>query len=144
LLLALLLQLAQWERVQPPILHQGSWQSCDSAERVLQHTEMRKVATPTYYKSYKFAPSYETVVVWELHMGPGNEFGLYVKPLDGEDHTHDGPDNLLGPDYRVTSEGTWRGKRQWIIPSLHLRIKIVAAGGSRTECESFYITVERQ
>jgi len=119
----LLAQLAVWEPVKPPTLHQGSWQSCDHAERVLEH---RVNGRP----------------VWELHLGPDDEFGLYQQPLNGEDHRHDGPDNLLGPSYRVTADGTWRGKRNWTVPSLHLWVSIVAAGGSREQCESFYVRVE--
>ena len=120
---ALVAQLAMWEPVRPPVLHQGSWQSCDNAERVLQHSVLGHV-------------------VWELHLGPGNEFALFNHEVPDEEDEHSSKENLLAPDMWVTSDGTWRGKRNWNIPSLRLWVSITAAGGSREECQSFYVRVE--
>jgi hypothetical protein len=120
----LVLQLAMWQRVEPPVLHQGSWQSCDHAERVLEHRKAGRL-------------------LWELHLGPDDEFALYKgEGPDGEDHTHDGPDNLLGPSYHVLDFSTYRADRTWTVPALHLQVNVVRAGGSRDECMSWWVRVE--
>lgn len=124
----LLLQLATWERVLPPVLHQGTWQSCDGEERTLEHWG---------FKGRRY------VELWELHMGPQDEFALYDRWVDG-DHAHDTPDNLLGEYYHINALPTMRGARQWSVPSLRLWLSIVRAGGSREECESYYIRIEQR
>ncbi len=116
----LLAQLAVWEPVKPPVQHQGYWQSCEGAERVLEHR------TNGYLN-------------WELHMGPADEFALYAFRVDG-DHNHGDKLNLLGTPHHDSLE-TWRGGRQWNIPSLHLWISVVRAGESKN-CDSFYIRIE--
>lgn len=123
-------QEAHWERVVPPILHQGNWQSCKDSdglwgERVLEHVQLG-------------------VYQWELHMGPEDEFALYAQKVDGPDHVHSEQDNLLGPAYRVGDVSTWRGKRNWSVSKLHLWLSITEAGGSRSDCRSFYIRIERK
>lgn len=118
-------QEAHWERVQAPILHQGTWQSCGHAERVLEHRALGKL-------------------VWSLHLGPDDEFALYAsgaEPEDG-DHSHATHANLLAPAYKVGSIATWRGKRSWSVARLRLWVDIVRAGGSRDECQSFFIRIE--
>lgn len=151
--LLLALQLVAWEDVKPPVLHQGYWQSCKQGdgtygERVLQHREIRKVKPSPHYKSgqanipFYGGVSYENVLLWELHMGPRDEFALYDHEVDGEDHNHD-TDNKLAPAYRIHAVNTLGGKRTWTVDSLHLWISITSAGGSRDACESFYIRIER-
>lgn len=123
----LVLQIVTWERVQPPVLHAGTWQSCDGEERVLEHRVLGRT-------------------LWSLHMGPNDEFALYrpgAEPPDG-DHDHEGTGNLLGPAYRVSMLSTYRGVRRWAISSLKLWISVVRAGGSRQECESFFIRIEEK
>lgn len=105
----------------------GSWQSCAQdgvyGERVYDRVE-------------------RGVHLWSLHMGPKDEFALYrgYGP-EGEDHEHN-VDNLLGTAFRVSDIDTWRGKRNWTVPSLKLHVNVVAAGGSRDECNSFVIKIE--
>ncbi len=123
MLFLLLAQLAVWEPVRPPVLHQGYWQSCDGAERVLERWVLGLLA-------------------WELHMGPRDEFALYVENVDGPDHTHDDKRNLLGAPSHDDLK-TWTGGRQWGIPELSLWISIVRAGGT-AGCDSFYIRIERK
>ena len=117
----LLVQLAVWQPVKPPVLHQGHWQSCDGSERVLEHRT-------------------NGVLQWELHLGPDDEFGLYVRKTDGE-HDHADPANLLAPGYRHEN----RAGRAWRIPSLRLWVSVVRGGGSRDECaaHAFYVRIER-
>jgi hypothetical protein len=118
----LLAQLAVWQPVRPPVLHQGHWQSCDHAERVLEHRVLGRL-------------------VWELHLGPDDEFGLYDHAVDG-DHDHGDRANLLAPGFRY--EG--RMGKAWTVPRLHLWVNVVRGGGSRDECaeHAFYVMVRQQ
>jgi hypothetical protein len=130
--LLVVLQLASFEAVQPPVLHQFSWQSCRQddgsyAELALQHTAIKGAAT---------------IIEWELHLGPRNEFALYDRVVNHPDDVaepHDSPDNLLMPQFRIEDQPSI-----WRVPSLHLRITGTRAGGSRDECDSFYLRIEKE
>jgi hypothetical protein len=106
---------------------EGHWQSCFSnaegkyEERVYDH-----VVNGTG----KF----------ELHMGPKREFAIF--PGIQDDHReHDQPENLLKPYEISVNETKKRAKKQWEIPSLNLVLTVALAGGSRTDCESWFITL---
>ncbi len=120
----LVLQLAFWSSVLPPVLHAGHWQSCDGEERVLDHAVLGKV-------------------LWSLHLGPGDEFALYKVPEPAEDD-HSGPRNLLGPAYHYHALPSRPG-RSWRLPSLHLWVNVVQGDGSRDECaeNAYYVRVEQ-
>lgn len=120
-MLLLLAQLVVWEPVKPPVQHQGFWQSCDHAERILEHR----------VNGY---------LVYEVHLGPDSEFGLYAFRVADGDHDHKGPLNLLTSPIADSME-TWRGARQWNIPSLKLWVSVVRAGESEN-CDSFYVRIE--
>lgn len=131
----LLLVLQLWTR-QPTegALLSGNWQSCQTdgvyGEKIYDHHE---------------SVGGKVVWLWSLHMGPQHEFALYVPasdPLDVENHSHSGGANLLGPNFMVESEFN-RGQRTWSFPKLGIWINIVRAGGSRDECESFFVLVRR-
>ena len=103
---------------------EGNWQSCREpdgqyGERVYDH-----VTGPGG--------------VFELHMGPRREFALFMGVQDAH-RDHDGPDNLLKP-YRVPLEAG-RAKQRWEVPSLNLALTATLAGGSRTDCESWFIVL---
>jgi hypothetical protein len=121
MMLLLLAQLAIWEVVKPPVLHQGWWQSCQAEERVLEH----RVAGH---------------LQWELHLGPADQFALYAFKVDGPDHSHEDSLNLLGTPHHDDLK-TWTGGRQWTVPSLRLWLSIVRAGGD-VGCDAFYIRIE--
>src|SRR5205085_178146 len=53
---------------------------------------------------------------------------------------HDSADNLLQP-YQVELQAS-RAKQRWEVPSLHVAFTVTLAGGSRTDCESWYILLE--
>jgi len=104
---------------------EGNWQSCREAdgrysERVYDHV----VAG---------------VGQFELHMGPRREFALFAGVVD-EHRDHESADNLLKP-FRVDLEAG-RAKQRWEIPSLNLAFTVTLAGGSRMECESWFIVLE--
>jgi hypothetical protein len=101
---------------------EGNWQSCREAdgqysERVYDHVV-------------------NGVPKFEVHMGPRREFAIFAGVQ--EDHReHDSPANLLQP-YRLNGEGNL-AQHEWKIPSLNLVFTATLAGGSRSDCESWYI-----
>lgn len=103
---------------------EGNWQSCREsdgqyAERIYDHV----------VNGSRF----------EVHLGPRREFAIFAGVQDAH-RDHDSPDNLLKP-YRVTLDGG-RAKQRWEIPSLNLSFAVNLAGGSRTDCESWYILLK--
>jgi hypothetical protein len=109
----------------PRKILEGSWWSCREAdgqygERVYDHVVSG---------GGKF----------EVHLGPRREFAIF-KGVQDEHRDHDSPDNLLKP-YRVAFEGG-RAKQRWEVPSLNLAFTVALAGGSRTDCESWFIVLE--
>jgi len=104
---------------------EGNWQSCRErdgqyAERVYDHVV-------------------NGVPVFEVHMGPRGEFAIF-KGIQDEHRDHESPDNLLKP-FRVPMLAG-RAKQRWEIPVLNLAMTVTLAGGSRTDCESWYVLLE--
>jgi hypothetical protein len=107
------------------VILEGNWQSCREfdgrySERIYDHVVNGEG---------KF----------ELHMGPYREFALF-KNVQEEHRAHDSPDNLLKP-YRLMLDAG-RAKQRWEIPSLNLALTATLAGGSRMDCESWFILLE--
>lgn len=128
--ISLLVALQLWTTTprKPPVILEGNWQSCPEgvsyAERVYEYR-------------------LNGVHKWELHMGPHDEFALFTTQVNDEDGSeHASVANLLGPAYHISDINTLRHDRTWKLPKLHLWINIVRAGGSRDDCESFYIRIE--
>jgi hypothetical protein len=102
---------------------EGHWQSCQEpstgryAERVYDHVV-------------------NGVPQFEVHLGPRREFAIFAGVQD-QHRDHEAPENLLKP-FRVSMEGT-RARRRWEIPSLNLAFTVALGGGSRTDCENWYI-----
>jgi hypothetical protein len=109
----------------PHNILEGNWQSCQDergryAERVYDHVV-------------------NGVAQFEVHLGPRREFAIFEGVQD--DHRdHDSPHNLLKP-FIVTMQGS-RAQRKWEIPSLKLQFTVTLGGGSRMDCESWYILLE--
>jgi hypothetical protein len=104
---------------------EGSWQSCREAdggysERVYDHVV-------------------NGVPRFEVHLGPRREFAVFAGVQD-EHRPHDSPDNLLQP-FKVELVDGLRASHDWKIPSLNLRFTVTLAGGSRSDCESWFITL---
>src|SRR3954471_6574571 len=104
---------------------EGNWQSCREAdgrysERVYDHVV-------------------NGVPRFEVHMGPRREFAIFEGVQD-EHRAHDSPANLLRP-YRLDVEGNL-AKHEWKIPSLDLVFTATLSGGSRGDCESWYVLLE--
>ena len=104
---------------------EGNWQSCRDrdgqyAERVYDHVV-------------------NGVGKYEVHMGPRREFAIFPGVQDVH-REHESPENLLKP-FRVAMDAG-RAKQRWDIPSLNLAFTVTLAGGSRTDCESWFILLE--
>lgn len=108
----------------PRNILEGNWQSCRQrdgsyTERIYDH-------------------HVGGVGVFELHLGPRREFALF-RGVQDEHRDHNSPDNLLTPHVVALEDG--RAIHRWEIPSLNLAFKVEMAGGSRMECESWFITL---
>ena len=106
----------------PKNILEGNWQSCREpdgsyTERVYDHLV-------------------NGVPKFEVHMGPKREFAIFDGVQD-EHRPHDSPANLLKP-YRLDVDGNL-ASHAWKIPSLNLAFTVTLAGGSRSDCESWYI-----
>jgi hypothetical protein len=105
---------------------EGNWQSCQEpgssgyTERVYDHV-------------VNGAGQYE------VHLGPRREFAIF-KGVQDEHRPHNSPDNLLKP-YQVAMQGT-RARQRWEVPSLNVAFTVALGGGSRSDCESWYILLE--
>jgi hypothetical protein len=104
---------------------EGSWQSCRDgdghyAERVYDHVV-------------------NGVGQFEVHLGPRDEFALFMGVQD-QHREHGSADNLLKP-HRVENEGG-RARRRWDLPSLKLAFTAALAGGSRGDCENWFVLLE--
>jgi hypothetical protein len=104
---------------------EGNWQSCRDrdgqyAERVYDHVV-------------------NGVGKYEVHMGPRREFAIFSGVQDAH-RDHESAENLLKP-FRVAMDAG-RAKQRWDIPSLNLAFTVTLAGGSRTDCESWFLLLE--
>ena len=104
---------------------EGNWQSCQEnngrySERVYDHVV-------------------NGLGQFEVHLGPKREFAIF-KGVQDAHRDHDAPDNLLQP-FRVALDGT-RAKQRWEIKALNLAFTVTLGGGSRTDCESWFIVLE--
>jgi hypothetical protein len=109
----------------PTNILEGNWQSC--RERDGQYTE----------RVYDHLVN--GVGQFEVHMGPRREFAIF-KDVQDAHRDHASADNLLKPHRVVFESG--RAKHRWDIPSLNLAFTVTLAGGSRTDCDSWYILLK--
>ena len=110
----------------PKNILEGNWQSCmqrdgSYTERVYDHMV-------------------NGAGLFEVHMGPRREFAIF-KGVQDEHRLHESADNLLAPNYIVMMDAS-RAKQVWDIPSLNLKFTVALAGGSRTDCDSWFILLE--
>jgi hypothetical protein len=110
----------------PRHILEGNWQSCQElgtsgyTERVYDHVV-------------------NGVGQYEVHLGPRRDFAIF-KGVQDEHRPHSSPDNLLKP-YQVPMEGT-RARHRWEVPALNLSFQVALGGGSRSDCESWYILLQ--
>jgi len=102
----------------------GNWQSCREADGE--------------YSERVYDGKWPGLPPFELHMGPYHEFALF-EGIQDEHRDHNSPENLLKP-HNVELSGHL-ARRTWDVGGLHLEVAL--SGGSREECESWYVTLTR-
>lgn len=115
-------------------LFDGWWSSCPESGGEWTERSMR-------YRDphVRFGP-----VLWTLHLGPRDEFALFVGDADaGEHRDHGSPTNKLsGYHFGALKVIT----RNWTVPELHLYVSVHRMTGSRdteAECENYVVRVQR-
>jgi hypothetical protein len=103
---------------------EGNWQSCREADG--QYSERIYDAT---------LPG---IGPFELHMGPYHEFALF-RGIQELHRDHSSAANLLKPF--TVEVANYTGRRTWAAAGLHLDVSL--AGGSRDDCESWFVTLKR-
>ncbi len=103
---------------------EGNWQSCREADG--QYSERIYDG-----RLPGFGP-------FELHMGPYHEFALF-RGVQDEHRDHNSSENLLQP-HTVAVEGS-AAHQSWKVVGLSLDVTL--AGGSREECESWFVILRR-
>ncbi len=105
-------------------LLEGNWQSCREGSD--------QYAERVYDGKWAGLPPFE------LHMGPHHEFALY-RGIQEDHRDHNSSANLLKP-YIVEIRAN-AARQSWDVDGLHLEVSL--AGGSRDDCESWYVTLTR-
>jgi hypothetical protein len=112
------------DRTRAEALLEGNWQSCRESDG--------------QYAERVYDGRWTGIEPFELHMGPYHEFALF-RGIQEAHREHDAPGNLLKP-YRIDLVGN-NAKQVWDVNGL--RLEVVLAGGSREECESWFLTLTR-
>ena len=103
---------------------EGNWQSCRESDG--------------QYAERVYDGRWQGLDPFELHMGPYHEFALF-RGIQDEHRDHDSTNNLLKPHKLDVIANN--SKHTWDVNGLHL--EVVLAGGSREECESWFVTLRR-
>ena len=103
---------------------EGNWQSCREADGT--------------YAERVYDGKLTGVGPFELHMGPFHEFALF-RGVQDEHREHGSSANLLKP-YTVDVVANV-GRHMWDVGGLHLEVAL--AGGSREDCESWWVQLRR-
>ena len=99
---------------------EGNWQSCREADGE--------------YSERVYDGKWPGIPPFELHLGPRHEFAMFDGVQDAH-RDHNSSANLLNP-YTVEVRGN-KATRKW--DAAGVRLEVALAGGSREECESWYI-----
>lgn len=103
---------------------EGNWQSCREDDG--------------QYSERIYDAKVPGIGPFELHMGPYHEFALFRGVQDAH-REHNAAGNLLKPfDVQIVSN---TARQTWNVAGLHLDVRL--AGGSRDECESWFLTLTR-
>jgi hypothetical protein len=103
---------------------EGNWQSCREADG--------------QYAERVYDGRWQGVEPFELHMGPYHEFALF-RGIQEDHRDHGSANNLLNP-HKLDIVAN-KARHAWDVNGLHL--EVVLAGGSREECESWFVTLKR-
>ena len=105
-------------------LLEGNWQSCREADG--------------QYAERVYDGRWPGMEPFELHLGPYHEFALFQGVQEAH-RDHRSGENLLKP-YTVELVAN-NARHTWDVNGLHL--EVVLAGGSREDCESWFVTLRR-
>jgi hypothetical protein len=105
-------------------LLEGNWQSCRESDG--------------QYGERVYDGKWAGLPPFELHMGPYHEFALY-RGIQDDHRDHNSADNLLKP-FNVELRAN-AARQSWEVEGF--RLEVALAGGSREECESWYVTLKR-
>jgi hypothetical protein len=103
---------------------EGNWQSCREADG--------------QYSERIYDAKLPGIGPVELHMGPYHEFALF-RGIQEAHRDHTSAENLLKPFNVEVANNT--AHQTWVAAGLHLDVSL--AGGSRDECESWFVTLKR-
>ena len=103
---------------------EGNWQSCRE--------------TDGEYSERIYDGNLPELGPFELHLGPYHDFALFRGVQDAH-RDHNSPDNLLKP-HTVEVIGS-SARREWNVAGVHFEVAL--AGGSREDCESWFILLRR-
>ena len=103
---------------------EGNWQSCRESDG--------------QYSERVYDGRWAGIGNFELHMGPYHDFALFHGIQDAH-RDHNSAENLLRP-HTLELRGNV-ARHVWEVAGMHLEVAL--AGGSREECESWYVTLER-
>ncbi len=102
---------------------EGNWQSCRE--------------TDGQYAERVYDGKWPGLPTFELHLGPYHDFALFMEIQD--DHRdHASASNLLKP-HTVELRANRAGQK-WDVAGM--RLEVTLAGGSREECESWYVRLQ--
>ena len=112
------------DRTRADALLEGNWQSCRESDG--------------QFAERVYDGRWPGLQPFELHMGPYHEFALF-RGIQDEHRDHGSAANLLKP-YTVELAGN-NARHSWDVNGLHF--EVVLAGGSREDCESWFVTLSR-
>jgi hypothetical protein len=101
---------------------EGNWQSCREADG--------------QYGERIYDGKLPGLGAFEFHMGPYHEFALF-RGVQDDHRDHRSSDNLLKP-FTVPVVGT-EARQRW--ETAGVRVDVVLAGGSREDCESWFVSL---
>ena len=103
---------------------EGNWQSCRESD--------------DEYSERIYDGNTPGIGRFELHLGPYHDFALF-RGIEENHRSHASPENLFDPHLVPVAGG--RGHQKWIAAGLVFEVTL--AGGSRDDCESWWITLRR-
>jgi len=103
---------------------EGNWQSCREANEP--------------YSERVYDGKWPGLPPFELHLGPFHDFALF-RGIQDEHRDHNSAENLLHPHTLDPQGGSAR--HTWDVGGLHF--EAILAGGSREDCESWYVTLRK-